>query len=119
MNEADPRETLPRSARIRSRKAFARVFTRQLRLADRRIILYAAQNDEDVSRLGISAGRRLGNAVQRNRIKRLVREAFRQLRHELPGGIDWVVVPKTGPEPTVAGLRQSLQKLTAQLQHKL
>jgi ribonuclease P protein component len=43
-------------------------------------------------RLGITASRRVGNAVQRNRAKRVVREAFRQLREELPAGLDLVVI---------------------------
>jgi ribonuclease P protein component len=47
-------------------------------------------------RLGITASRRVGNAAQRNRAKRLLREAFRCVRSELPGGLDLVVIVRHG-----------------------
>jgi len=47
-------------------------------------------------RLGITASRKVGNAVQRNRAKRLLREAFRCIRTELPSGIDLVVIVRQG-----------------------
>lgn len=43
-------------------------------------------------RLGITASRRVGNAVERNRAKRVVREAFRRVREELPAGLELVVI---------------------------
>lgn len=47
-------------------------------------------------RLGITASRRVGNAPQRNRAKRLLREAFRCVRAGLPGGLDLVVIVRHG-----------------------
>lgn len=47
-------------------------------------------------RLGITASRKVGNAVQRNRAKRLLREAFRCVRAELPRGLDLVVIVRQG-----------------------
>jgi ribonuclease P protein component len=47
-------------------------------------------------RLGITASRRVGNAAQRNRAKRLLREAFRCVRSGLPGGLDLVVIVRHG-----------------------
>jgi len=47
-------------------------------------------------RLGITASRKVGNAVQRNRAKRLLREAFRCVRSELPSGLDLVVIVRQG-----------------------
>jgi ribonuclease P protein component len=83
------------------------------------MVLRVARSDADTARLGISASRRLGNAPQRNRIKRLVREVFRRLRHGLPPGTDWVVTPKPGPEPTLADLERSFTHLADRLVEKL
>lgn len=98
--------------RIRSQAAFSAVFKRGLRASDRWITVYLARRPSpDLARLGLSVGRRFGGAVRRNRIKRLLREAFRRLRHELPPGTDWVIVPRPGIEPTVAQLQESIRQL--------
>ena len=119
MPKPSPRATLPRSARIRSSRAFVGVFRSGLRASDNFITLHAATNEETVARLGISVGRRFGGAIRRNRIKRLVREAFRRIRHELPPGVDYVVVPRPGPEPDVDHLQASLRTLAQRLWAKL
>ena len=54
--------------------------------------VFVLANGGTIARLGIAATRKLGNAVQRNRAKRLVREAFR--RHKPLGGLDIIVIPK-------------------------
>ena len=72
--------------------------------------------DEGGPRLGVSVGRRLGKAVQRNKVKRAVREAFWQLAGDLPGGHDYVIVARPGAEGLVEreganGVRDSLAEL--------
>ncbi len=52
------------------------------------------KNSLDYSRLGISVGRKFGNAVKRNRAKRLVREFFRRNKHIIPKGYDFVFLPR-------------------------
>jgi ribonuclease P protein component len=113
--ENRPGQKYPRSARIRSPKMFDAIFQKRIKAGDQHIILYAARSDQELSRMGISVGRRYGNAVQRNRIKRRIREAFRQIRHELPAGFDFVVVPRSGVECSVNDLKGSLLKLASQL----
>lgn len=77
------------------KRQFAAVFDHRLRKNAWPLALHARPNDLAYSRLGLSVSRRVGNAVRRNRIKRLLREAFRLHQHELPSGYDYVVVART------------------------
>jgi ribonuclease P protein component len=81
--------------------------------------LYGCRGDAAHARLGIVAGRSVGNAVRRNRRKRLVREAFRHLGHELPAGTDWIIVLRAVPEPTVEQLQDSIRQLSQRLIRQL
>ncbi len=54
----------------------------------------AKPNGLDHCRLGMAVSRRVGNAVVRNRIRRLIRESFRLLQHDLPAGYDLVVIAR-------------------------
>jgi ribonuclease P protein component len=66
-------------------------------LSSRSFVLVAHRRDDhDVARLGLVASRKVGTAVQRNRAKRMVREWFRRRCHELPQGIDLVVILRRG-----------------------
>ncbi len=80
--------------RIRKHPEFQRIQRQGQRLSSAHFvwILCAAAHPEAPSRLGITASRRVGNAVRRNRLKRIVRAAFRREAGMLPNGFDLVVL---------------------------
>lgn len=86
------RLTFPRSHRLGGKREFSAVFDERTRESAGPLTIYSRPNGLKHLRLGISISRRVGTAVKRNRIKRLLREAFRLSQHEWPGGYDLVVV---------------------------
>jgi len=81
--------------RIRRKSEFQRVFEAGQRVHGRFLTLIAAPNQTGTARLGIVASRKLGDAVQRNRAKRLIREVFRRTVRPADGpAIDLVVIPR-------------------------
>ncbi len=73
-----------------------------------RVHLRANQTRPATARLGLSIGRRVGGAVVRSRLKRLLREAFRLEQHALPPGFDLVVVAYPHKELELSAYRQKL-----------
>jgi ribonuclease P protein component len=108
-----PREHLRRPA------DFRRVYDRRRSASDEWLIVYACENNLPYLRLGLSVSRKSGQAVFRNRLRRLYREAFRLTRNELPSGLDLVLIPRTRNEPTLADLKSSLLRLVPQLARRL
>ena len=87
-------ESLPPRARLRKKRDFQHVFKGGWRVGNERLRLVIRENDLGYSRLGLAVGRRVGNAVVRNRVKRRLREIFRKERQRFPGALDVVVVPQ-------------------------
>lgn len=88
--------TLERAARLRRAEDFRRVLREGRRLDGPLFQARVAPNDAGTWRLGLAVARRLGGAVQRNRMRRLLRECFRLQRPQLPGANDVVLVAKAG-----------------------
>jgi ribonuclease P protein component len=97
-----------KAQRLSGERQFASVFARRISAANRLIVVYAAPNGQKYSRLGLSVGRKFGTAVVRNRIKRLLREAFRLDAAILPEGYDYVCVPRSASSNSIADIRDAL-----------
>jgi ribonuclease P protein component len=87
----------PSRSRVRKRAEFLKIQDGGLRVSTSRFVLIlsaSAAPHASEPRLGITASRRVGNAVVRSRAKRLIREAFRATRELWPAGVDVVVIVK-------------------------
>jgi ribonuclease P protein component len=117
---AQKRRRLSRSAE------FERVYRQGRSKANRFLVLYAfpraddAPREDDGPRLGLSVSRRVGGAVDRNRVKRVLREAFWAEAERLPDTSDYVVVARPDARELaeregMAGVRGALAELVGQL----
>jgi ribonuclease P protein component len=86
------RFTFGKDKRLTREKDFKAVLSHNLRVSNKLFTLYITENDYGHPRLGISVSRFCGNAVVRNRLKRLLREAFRQSQDQIPADFDYLLI---------------------------
>ena len=121
--EAGLPEGLPRQARIRKRPLFLSVQARGERSHGRHLVVIVAHGATAIARIGVTASKKVGKAVQRNRAKRLIRDAFRKLRAQLPPHIDMVVIARAsilelGAEQVRADLATAIDRSLRGLQQR-
>lgn len=99
MDVSGPVPAAPRGrARLTRSGDFDAVYRRGRSAANRHLVVYAFARaaDDSPARLGLSVSRKVGNAVARNRVKRVLRERFAEISAGLPPGTDLVVIGRPG-----------------------
>jgi ribonuclease P protein component len=99
LDGAGGRFVFPKKARLKVRGEFDAVFKGGKKAVGKAFVIYARPNELGFNRLGLAVGKKAGNAVRRNRIKRMIREAFRLETPSLPAGFDIVCIPRAGGFP--------------------
>ncbi len=79
---------------LNQNRDFQTLYRRGISFVTPFVVIYMRPNRFGKHRLGITAGKRVGNAVHRNRAKRLIRQAYRELEAELPSYLDLVIVAR-------------------------
>ncbi|MDN4071424.1 MULTISPECIES: ribonuclease P protein component [Fictibacillus] len=86
---------MEKKKRIKKNEEFQEVFKRGKSSANRQFVIYALEkSDQSHLRLGLSVSKRVGNAVTRNRIKRVVKEIFMKHEGEILSGRDYIIIAR-------------------------
>lgn len=86
---------MKKAHRVKSQHDFQRVYHKGSSKANRQLVLYYLEKpDQDHFRLGLSVGKKLGNAVQRNQIKRYIRQAVTELSPAIAKTFDFLLIAR-------------------------
>lgn len=106
---------LRKEERLRKKRDFERVFEGGAAFHGKNLTAYTLPNSLGFSRIGIVTGKKVGRAVERNRIRRLLRECFRLNKVLLGPGLDVVLIAKKGFPTTFSGAEEEFKKLAGRL----
>lgn len=85
---------LPRKRMLKRRSDFQRVYHTGRSWANRYFVLYVFESDRLAGKIGFAAGKKLGCAVKRNRVKRLMRECYRKNQLQVKTGLAMLFVAR-------------------------
>ena len=103
--------SFPKSHRVLKRPDFQRIMKAGAKRRGNRLFCYKLEKPGEDTRIGFIVSKKFGNAVKRNRIKRLLREAFWSLKNEIPEGLEIIALPMKKSEYTLDGFTNDMRKL--------
>ena len=109
-----------KSERLRKRHEFTHLTRSGYQCQDRNFIIRYGVNDYDRARLGVTATKRIGGGVTRNRLKRVLREFFRTHRFRVAIGVDYNIIVKRGAVTlTTDQIFKALEALFDEISHRI
>lgn len=88
---------------LRRDRDFSIIYKSGKSVGDKYVVVFCKANGLSYNRTGFLASKKVGNSVHRNRAKRLMKESYRKISHELPLGYDFVVIARN----TISGKKQA------------
>jgi ribonuclease P protein component len=86
---------MKKAYRIKKNNEFQYIFRHGKSFANRQLVIYYAEKpDQEHFRVGLSVGKKIGNAVMRNQIKRYLRQAFRELEQDIRPDVDIIIIAR-------------------------
>lgn len=110
--------SFPKSSRLRVRREFLRASSVGTKLSSRHFVLLVSPAMTGNARFGFTVSRKIGNAVVRNRIKRMLRECIRIHKHDWPLNDYVVIARKTSASIILRELSSDLERLLSRVHHQ-
>lgn len=107
----------PKIVTLKENRDFKRLYAKGKSCPHPLLVTYARKNRLNINRVGITTSKKIGNAVSRNRARRIIREAYRSLETELPVGWDFVFVARfkttiVKTQELIPVMRKQISKIT-------
>lgn len=96
--------------KIKTNRDFQRIYRKGRYAVSKGLVIYMLPNPLQINRIGITASKKYGKSVQRNRIRRLIRESYRTLQDRLKPGYDLIIVARKADEDS-PGYQQVLKEM--------
>ena len=113
------RLTFTKTQHLRTKADFERVYALKCKAADGVLLVFAALGSSSVTRIGLSVSKKHGGAIVRNRLKRLLREAFRLTQFHIPPGLDLIAIPLAKEKASLLAYQESLVNVSRRLRRRL
>src|SRR5699024_6726183 len=102
--------------RVKENSEFQKILRTGKSFANRELVIYYKEKrPQHHFRFGVSVGKKIGNAVTRNKIKRHIREAFKEMQHDIKSDIDMIIIAR---KPTVQMNTSQIKKSLSHLLRK-